>query len=248
MTNFKESFIAQFCKIGFFFFTIFNDWYIEVKIAAKYLYTHHPFITLVADKFSYGLNLFFSSLNNYYIEPYRNEWICLTFINENFKKYYIHETYDYYHSGYDEGELTNLMALNYATLEDRNENKIFIMKHNNNYISKCNFNKNIQECLSLLNYKKGKSCFAQISYTHPDMEYSIDLNLDDSYFLDGNELLSEVFVLKQLYYQTSYFIFSENYVISIIDKDINTIELHSNQYIKIKVNDEGTQASYKIIS
>jgi hypothetical protein len=48
-------------------------------------------------------------------------------------------------------------------------------------------------------------------------------------------------VLRSLQYQPKYYIFDENYTLQIIDNEINTFELKSNQYVYIEEN------SYKIL-
>ena len=65
------------------------------------------------------------------------------------------------------------------------------------------------------------------------METSIDLNLDKSYFIKNNELLSACFILMILSYQSQPFIFDYKYTIKIMDNDINEIKLEDGQFIRL---------------
>ena len=124
---------------------------------------------------------------------------------------------------------------------NENDSSVFIMTILNEYNEKCRFvtrsNKEIPNTL----FKKSNSKFVFIEYKNPEMDNSIELRLDSSWFYVGNELFTPTFVLRLLNYQSNSFFFDMNYTISIMDKDINIIEFGSDNYIIL------TEDSYEVV-
>jgi hypothetical protein len=82
-----------------------------------------------------------------------------------------------------------------------------------------------------LSFEKSKAKFLSIEYTHPDMEKSIELVLENAWFYTGNELLSDTFVLRALEYQPTLYFFDEDYIIKIMDSNCNIFTLTSDDSI-----------------
>ena len=82
--------------------------------------------------------------------------------------------------------------------------------------------------------------FLSVRYFHKYMPEPIFFELDRSYYIVGNEILSDIFILRLLKYQTKYYYFDKNYTLEIIDNDINIKTLNFNKYILLEEN------SYKI--
>jgi len=78
-----------------------------------------------------------------------------------------------------------------------------------------------------------RNYFLSIEYQHPKMKNTISLKLDKRYLIAGNELFSPCFVLKCLNYQNKPYEFDKDYKLEILDSDINTTTLNSNQYIRL---------------
>ena len=78
--------------------------------------------------------------------------------------------------------------------------------------------------------------FLTIQYTHPKMNYTIYINLPNDYFICNNEILSNTFVKMWLEHQPIKYEYDMNYLIKIIDYNINQIDLTSNQFIVIYKN------------
>ena len=95
------------------------------------------------------------------------------------------------------------------------------------------------------NWEKSNVSFISVNYVHPKMNSPIALNIDKSMLLTQNELFTPTFVRRYLDYQEEEFVFDMNYLIKIIDSDINMIELTSNQYIRI---DKDKYAIEKLIT
>jgi len=85
--------------------------------------------------------------------------------------------------------------------------------------------------------EKSKVSFLSIEYTHPDMEHSISLDIDNGYMLTNNVVFSPLFVRRLLDYQPAPFVFNMDYVLRIMDSELNFVDLKSNQYIQL--NDKG---------
>ncbi len=84
--------------------------------------------------------------------------------------------------------------------------------------------------------------FLSIEYSNPDMKESISITLNKDVFQIGNEILSKAFVLRYLQYQTQYYVYANDYTITVIDDKVNQITLNSKQYILLDKNE------YKIIT
>jgi hypothetical protein len=74
------------------------------------------------------------------------------------------------------------------------------------------------------------------------MKTSIELSIDNGWYMEGNEILSASFVYRELDHQPKPFIFDKNYTLQLIDENINILEIGYYEYIEIK-ND-----SYEIVN
>jgi hypothetical protein len=85
--------------------------------------------------------------------------------------------------------------------------------------------------------KRSKVQFLAVSYTNicmPDKSVDLQIPADDWY--ENNEILSYTYVLRLLEYQSNRdVIVNDEYVIKIIDGDIKTVELRSNQFIRLSI-------------
>ena len=72
-----------------------------------------------------------------------------------------------------------------------------------------------------------------VEYAHPDMAETIELEIDDSWWVVGNELLTPSFVLRALEYQPHSFYFDKDYKIRLMDQHFNIMEFGSDTYIEI---------------
>jgi hypothetical protein len=89
--------------------------------------------------------------------------------------------------------------------------------------------------------RKTTGPFLSVEYNHPRSEQTIYIDIPESACLVGNELLSSVYVLRYLVHQYDPYVFGLDYKLTIMDKDVNTFELHSNQYIRI------TDTGYEVV-
>ena len=76
--------------------------------------------------------------------------------------------------------------------------------------------------------------FLSVTYTNKEQTYSITLNVDKEWLVVGNEILGSTHVLRMLEYQNEPFVFNMDYVLDIIDSNINIFHLKSNEYLKME--------------
>jgi hypothetical protein len=83
-------------------------------------------------------------------------------------------------------------------------------------------------------FEQSKVKFLAIEYKHPSMNEPISIDLDRSWFLCGNQLLSNLFVRRYLDYQPVPFYFDEKYTITIIDNNTNITKVDYMHYVVIE--------------
>jgi hypothetical protein len=123
----------------------------------------------------------------------------------------------------------------------KQDTSIFILKVLNEDNDKCYFVYRGDKPIPAISFKQSSAKFLSIEYKHPEMNKSIELKLDDSWFYAGNELFTPTFVLRALKYQSQSFFFDMNYKISIMDNNIHIINFGSDQYILL------TEEGYELV-
>jgi len=78
--------------------------------------------------------------------------------------------------------------------------------------------------------------FLSVTYTNKDQTHSITLNVDKEWLVVGNEILGSTHVLRMLEYQNEHFVFNMDYILDVIDSNINIFQIRNNQYLKIGEN------------
>jgi hypothetical protein len=84
-----------------------------------------------------------------------------------------------------------------------------------------------------VDFVKSRKHFLSIEYTHPDMKERIVIDLDPAVYLVGNEILSSLFILRCLQYQSDEYVFDDRYVLDIMDSKIRMLTLTAGEYILI---------------
>jgi hypothetical protein len=105
---------------------------------------------------------------------------------------------------------------------------LFIMKVGNMTISRLYYHDRQEYAVS---DEKSRKHLLSIEYSHPKMDNKIVIELDPSFYVVGNEVLSTLFTERYLEYQDQPFIFDSDYSIEIMDSRIKTFTLTSDQYI-----------------
>ena len=78
--------------------------------------------------------------------------------------------------------------------------------------------------------------FILVEYGHPKMKGLIQIQLPDSVYMVGNEILSKAFVLRHLNHSCipNTWYFDEDYIVRIIDHNADSLEIRSHQYIVLE--------------
>jgi hypothetical protein len=196
-----------------------------------------------------------SFIYDYRVEPFNNNWISISYVDqtENDKKtlsFIFDETYDeldtiHFFKDNIVNDYCDDFNAWYNTakailLKDRKVFDCLIsMRIENKYIYKvCNIE---EEAFDELPFELSKVKFLSIEYTHPELDKPIVIEVDKNAYLIGNEILSCTFVKRALEYSCNIKNFDTDYVLKIMDNDLKTFELKSNEYIKLEKD------SYKII-
>jgi hypothetical protein len=120
----------------------------------------------------------------------------------------------------------------YNTMNSRVESDDFFLEDKPLFIRHINYN--VLKNIFMKNYKPNYSNvrFLSVTYFHNN-DVPIVLNIDKEWLVVGNEILGSTHVLRLLEYQSEPFTFSMNYVLDIIDSNINFLKLNSHQILKI---------------
>lgn len=117
-------------------------------------------------------------------------------------------------------------------IENSVESDDNFLEHQPLFITRINYNvlKNIHN----KNYKPNYSnvSFLSVTYFHKN-DVPVVLNVNKEWLVVGNEILGSTHVLRLLEYQSEPFSFSMDYVLDIIDSNINFLKLNSHQILKI---------------
>jgi len=169
---------------------------------------------------------------NHRFEPDYSPWINSTWLNDDNDT--VEEYFDFskdenvcqeYMNNYFE------MAI-YLAVQNQDPNSgILIMRYENK--TRCNIIEP-RDQRDVFDYSASNAKFIAIEYKHPAMKEAIPIELDRSWFLSGNQLLSDIFVRRYLDYQSAPFYYDETYTITLIDNDMNIITLDNTQYIALE--------------
>lgn len=190
------------------------------------------------------------------IEPFNNNWISVSYIDQtDYHKqtlsFSFDETYDvldtlYFFKDNVEIDYDDYFKEWFKTAK----NVLFGDKHvydclvsmrlDNKYIYKvCDKD---AEAFDVLPSEMCDFKFLSISYFHHELKTPIGIDIDNSAYLVGNEILSSTFVKRQLEYTFNTKSFDTDYVLKIMDDNLNVIELKSNEFIVLEKD------KYKIVT
>lgn len=145
----------------------------------------------------------------------------------------------------DNDGLSEISLLNTVVLVDKllfKPHKLFILKLNIIYICRMYFERNFDFYIDYYNLSTTVK-IQTLMYQHPKLKRDLVLKIPHGYYLNGNEILSSVFVarLLQQQYGIKNICFDSRYTLFGFDNKINMFKLNSDEYLKIGKN------SFKII-
>ena len=235
----------------------------SIETAKKYwleFYHLHPLITLFIDNVFYMIRFLMAMMIDQRIEPMESIWISTSILLKRDTTRFEGEPYTFVEK-YDKMNM-NLIS------DNESYNNVFIngfkdacdcaksiaynnnsiveslitMKFENQYIHYTFYKENDENDPVTLPLIPCKTKFLTVEYTHPRLTSGIFLELDKNTFYANNEILSPLYILRCLKYQSKAFVFDMDYKIKILDENIHSFELTSDQHVFLH------KASYKIVS
>jgi hypothetical protein len=243
----KLEFYACFILSKSFF--IYSDSQYLIKSKFDYYYKNNTSFKNTVDRIIYDFQYMKNGIAGRCVEPFEQNWVSISLLTNNYKfiEYYteihpiVDNLFDKKQNYYTISMNNDLLIKTFYTICEyskiiyeylRNINDIsVILKMGDRRVSYVFYRKkiqynNIQQPMTISPVK-----FIAIKYSHPEMADTFYLELDNSIYYEGNELFSPVFIRRCLEYQTENFIFDKNYKLTLVDNNIDTIELTSKEYI-----------------
>lgn len=242
-------------EIGFSLLMTYSSYVEYFKEIFNEIYIEYPVVKFITDESTYLAKYANSVYNKTSIEPKSSSWISTSILYKFEVKEYGQFMESYYPLDHEIYDNERIIARKYeefcdltvsifddtsVVAEDNNDvNELLtIMKTSGQYITYfVADNKKDKQRHIRLPVETSKVSFLSIEYTHPNMEHSIPLDINNGYMLTNNVLFSPLFVRRMLSFQSTPFVFDMDYVLKIMDSDVNLVELKSNQYIQL--NDKG---------
>jgi len=225
-------------KIGIKVFFLVSKKYSELKYGALNVYEKNPSMKLAVDTIYKVSVEIYKKVNGVKSEPFSPLWISVFTLTPNLNN---NEEYTVVENSVNEVLLKKFKSvIEENTSENVNVDKLYTFK-TPAYIL-CNVTNKFEKEDSKYIVEKSDVKFLSIEYSNPDMKETISITLNKDVFQIGNEILSKAFVLRYLQYQTQYYVYANDYTITVIDDKVNQITLNSKQYILLDKN------NYKVIT
>ena len=230
----------------------------KLEVMFGHLYNTYPFVRECYDRTVYAINFVTAKSKGYAIEPYGNNWISISTIEETNKQLLLGDQYVYsdkYH--FINPESNTSLAVNdfYKQCLDhtceiaKSRCKVNVletlvtMKVFDRYLHAAYFNvDNVVHSDYALPMVAGRNQFLSVEYTHPHMPSGIVINIPDSMYCNTSCILTPAFIQRYLSHQDKLYFFDMNYVVKLMDTNINSFNIKSNQYIKL------SERSYSVIT
>lgn len=232
----------------------------NVETFALRLYSNSPFVKDAVDKSIYFQKYLTAQFYNAEIEPLRTNWICTSMLLKRDPYRYVGDAYSFIESY----EFMNLSSINHETMEpffiENYKESVdcgnsFVTNHKyikeilvtmkvaDKYISTMRFGDTPSSLTSefRLPTQPLKYNFLSAEYKHPLMKKSVVLKLLPEIYYENNEILSMGFVKRALEHQMENYVFDDTYSLMILDSDVHSFVLKSNQYVVLEAY------TYKIV-
>lgn len=202
-------------------FLSFN--YSKAKLISYYknAYNNNILVSNISDYCSYIIENILSNYYNYKLEPRQPIWLNQITMYNNNNKIDIIEQYN-----------TNLLLPDgiayYNHYKNTDKTKLLMLKNNGLYIYKHDSIKEYNNSITKL-----PNPFFSVTYLNVDTDETFELDLPTSIFIEGNEILSKVFLCRWFKYMfmPKDFVFNLNYKILLLDNSFNEEVILPSQYI-----------------
>ena len=223
----KSDFVT---KLGFRAFWLYCSTMVYLEKKWNYYYNTYEIIRNGVDRFSYTLDIV---LGNSIVEPDTQNWcqVCslLTYDKNQPPQYF--GTSRSLDDNLSQDDAKSHFKSVFDSIQESNDAMI-LMKYQDLYRIKwyCQYfkdNIDIENNLVL-------SSFKPISITCKwDTNESIDIEIPSSMWCVGNELFTTVFLYRCMKQQNIPFVHSAEYVIEIMDENVETFQIHKDQFIEV---------------
>ena len=181
------------------------------------------------------------------VEPISDDWISVSMLTVYYEHdttanditYFINENYhifDYSTDGIEDAifhahEFTRWQegVISLMKSEKNVIESLVTMKYNDKYTHKVCSKDTLMQTSNTFVPSNVK--FLSIEYSYPGSDTPIVLEMNSDEYIVGNEILSKTFVKRMLEYQVNTTVFHHDYVLSIMDNNIDTFELKMGEYI-----------------
>jgi hypothetical protein len=225
----------KYSQIGLMHLIFFgSSVYVHMAAAFKQLCEKYPELNEFVEKCTDTINSFEKNLQkifaNYRFEPEYSPWISIVWMDGD--NDFSEEYFDFSNEIYSENSMK--LCYNISMKESMNKSMdgndgIIIMRYADKTL--CNM---IDKYDEKNTFEPSNVKLLAIEYKHPTMNEPILIDLDRSWFLCGNQLLSQLFVRRYLDYQPIPFYFDGKYTITIIDNNMNVTKIDHSNYIVIE--------------
>ena len=227
-------------KIGIKLFLLVSKKYSELKYGTLKVYEKNPFLKITIDTVYEIVIEIYKFMNCVKSEPFAPLWISVFTLTPNLNN---NEEYTVVENSVNEillKKFKSVMEENASENENTNVDILYTFKTPGYILCKVTNKFEKEDAKYFL--EKSDVKFLSVEYINPDMKEPIIFKLNKDVFQNGNELLSNAFVLRYLQYQTQFYVYANDYTITVIDDKVNQFTLNSKQYVLLEKND------YKIIT
>jgi len=176
-----------------------------------------------------------SIVTNDRIEPLASDWTSVSKLIRNCDEPFIFYENYYYASDLNCHDANSFLTyyLHLPEVIAPHECKCLIMKNvQDQYLVKAI---KINKHGLVISKQPSNVKFLSIEYSHPTTNVKLQLSLDPGMYIEFNELFAPVFVLRLLEYQhNNRYYFDMDYTLTLMDNNINFIELSSNDYVMLE--------------
>tara|TARA_B110000091_G_scaffold214222_1_gene266468 strand:+ start:3516 stop:4349 length:834 start_codon:yes stop_codon:yes gene_type:complete len=219
-------------------FSICNSVRTNIELYCKNVYERNEFIHNIFDCLYFFVNKIHSVYYKYQLEPPEHDWINHSILYNLQSNNHLIEFYDTI--AYNPNKnISKAIMSNKTTkfMKSTNNNNItshknlFIMKFNQKYIFKTSSEGMYH--MHHLKFLPVSNPFFSVEYVNLDTEQMFDIDLPKNIFIEGNEILSNVFIKRLFAYKSmdNYMNFTMNYIIRITDDNFNKVIIKPSQYI-----------------
>ena len=217
----------------------------KINTFTNYVYIYHPVITACIDTSIYSYKWLYAMHYTENIEPYHNYWVSTNYLMQySFQNNSPVTTIDNYNYVYDNNTIsypyTFLHIINTCCnlLTNQSFNSLYkenllYAKYNNIYISRVHHKGGVINNFKSINEFNIPSSVCLLSVTLKVNDETINLDVDKNHMFVNNELFSRGFVTRYIKYNNIDINCNDDYIINIMDNDINMVTLKSNQYLVI---------------